>query len=447
MSNAHFRLCVEAGACTEPEAWDNPDFNADDQPAIVAWEGARTYCEWAGGRLPTEAEWEKAARGTDGRLWPWGNEFEDGRANLSDDEDGYAFTAPVGSFPGDASPYGLLDVAGNAAEWVSDWYDAEYYGRSPARNPTGPASGEQRIRRGTIANAGGGPEKCRCVARYASDPDWPYGFRCVSTTAPSGEAAAEAVTEATPTSPPGQTPTAGEEPTATAEPTAEGAQPAAAQELDSYRLYAVMREGDAQGTADTELTVEWDGKTPAGRTVVSVQGQIIMEEITVGDQRWTRTGDGSWMKETLTPEEQADWEAQMALAQVWGTEESVEDLEASLPDDVEIAPGQMLPLEIKSAMKPAGEETVNGIHCRRYTIDTDFDYTHDLPGVGEVNYTGHATGEMWVADQAGLPAIAVRVRMSQTLTEKQGDSVETSNPYWEQDITDINAAIAIEPPE
>ena len=99
-------------------------------------------------------------------------------------DDGYGFVAPVGSFPGDASPYGLLDVAGNAAEWVADWYDAQYYASSPARNPTGPGGGEERVYRGTISNAGGGPEKCRCVARYSSDPDWEFGLRCVTTTPP-----------------------------------------------------------------------------------------------------------------------------------------------------------------------------------------------------------------------------------------------------------------------
>jgi formylglycine-generating enzyme required for sulfatase activity len=189
VSNAQYRLCVEAGSCAEPQSWADPNFSSDNQPAIVTWEGAHQYCQWVDGRLPTEAEWEKAARGTDGRMWPWGNEFEPNRANLSDDADGYGFTAPVGSFPGDASPYGLLDVAGNAAEWVADWYDAEYYAHSPARNPTGPGGGDEKIHRGTISNAGGGPEKCRCVSRYPSDPNWEYGFRCVATIPPGEEAA------------------------------------------------------------------------------------------------------------------------------------------------------------------------------------------------------------------------------------------------------------------
>ncbi len=188
VSNAQYRLCVAAGACPEPTSWNDVNFNADRQPAIVRWEEADAYCAWAGGRLPTEAEWEKAARGTDGRTWPWGDTFEDHRANLSGEADGYGFTAPVGSFPDDVSPYGLLDVAGNAAEWASDWWDEDYYASSPARNPTGPASGELRVHRAPIAHAGGGPAKCRCTVRYAAHPHETFGFRCASTTPPIEEA-------------------------------------------------------------------------------------------------------------------------------------------------------------------------------------------------------------------------------------------------------------------
>ena len=200
VTNAQYRACVEAGVCPEPEFWWNEELNGDDQPVLVPWESARTYCERVGARLPTEAEWEKAIRGIDGREWPWGNEFEENRANLSDDVDGYGGTAPVGSFPGDVSPFGLLDAAGNAAEWVSDWFDREYYAHSPAQNPTGPASGEQKVHRAPISNGGGGPEKCRCVARYGVDPSWEYGFRCVSTKPPEEEAALPPSTEATPAS-------------------------------------------------------------------------------------------------------------------------------------------------------------------------------------------------------------------------------------------------------
>jgi sulfatase modifying factor 1 len=205
VSNAQYRRCVEAEVCAAPKSWDDANLNGDDQPALVPWEAAQTYCAWVGARLPAEAQWEKAARGIDGRKWPWGSEFEPGRANLSGEEDGYMHTAPVGIFPTGASPYGLLDMAGNAAEWVADWYDPEYYTRSPTQNPTGPGGGEQKTIRGTLANGGGGPEKCRCVARYPQDPvRWEFGFRCAATTPSGGEAAPPPPAEAPATSPPEQ---------------------------------------------------------------------------------------------------------------------------------------------------------------------------------------------------------------------------------------------------
>ena len=191
VTNAQYRLCIEAGACEMRRTLEDPKLNGDDQPVLVTWEDAQAYCALVGARLPTEAEWEKAARGTDERLWPWGHEFEPGRANLVGDGDGYGLTAPVGMFLSGASPYGLLDMAGNASEWVADWFDETYYERSPYENPTGPASGEQKVFRSSIANGGSGPEKCRTVARYRGDPGdirWAYGFRCVTISLPEGSA-------------------------------------------------------------------------------------------------------------------------------------------------------------------------------------------------------------------------------------------------------------------
>jgi len=111
----------------------------DRQPVVgVMWVDAFAYCAWAGGRLPTEAEWEKAAHGESEIIWPWGNEFSPYLVNGRGEEDGYKYTAPVGSFEGGRSPYGVYDMAGNVSEWVSDWYNQFYYKTAPFNNPKGP---------------------------------------------------------------------------------------------------------------------------------------------------------------------------------------------------------------------------------------------------------------------------------------------------------------------
>jgi len=127
-----------------------PKSGYEDHPVVeITWFGAQAYCLWAGRRLPTEAEWEKAAHGEDGRIYPWGDEFDCSKGNFDgDDCDGYNRTAPVGSFPAGASPYNVLDMAGNVGEWVADWYTEDYYEKSPYENPTGPDTGDIRVLRG-----------------------------------------------------------------------------------------------------------------------------------------------------------------------------------------------------------------------------------------------------------------------------------------------------------
>jgi len=146
VTQGEYNECVNSGTCTANYKEDG--FTGDRQPVVVGviWEGAKTYCEWAGKRLPTEAEWEKAARGTDGRIYPWGNNIDTTRSNYSSSK--INKTREVGSYPSGASPYGALDMAGNVWEWVADWYDGKYYSTSPSKNPKGPNSGTYRVHRG-----------------------------------------------------------------------------------------------------------------------------------------------------------------------------------------------------------------------------------------------------------------------------------------------------------
>ena len=167
VTNKRYKEFLDAAGYPLPRFWDRPALNGDDQPVTgVSWQDAQTYCGWAGKRLPTEAEWEKAARGTEGLAYPWGDAWDSARLRSAASESDRAIADynewtfwrsestsgggpdPVGSYPEGASPYGVLDMAGNVWEWVADWYDPTYYSTALEKNPRGPADGTARVLRG-----------------------------------------------------------------------------------------------------------------------------------------------------------------------------------------------------------------------------------------------------------------------------------------------------------
>jgi formylglycine-generating enzyme required for sulfatase activity len=197
VTNAQYAMCVtDAGACTKPHenfslsrSLYYGDILYDNYPVIfVSFSQAEAYCNWAGRRLPSEAEWEKAARGPEGSIFPWGNVFDGAIGNYCDIncvngwkddryDDGYIDTSPVGDYLAGASVYGALDMAGNVYEWVADWYGP--YNRNDQVNPTGPGSGQERIIRG--GSWGDDPGHVRSAVRSHLGPDnWMnfIGFRC-----------------------------------------------------------------------------------------------------------------------------------------------------------------------------------------------------------------------------------------------------------------------------
>ena len=192
VTNSQYGRCVSEGSCEPSSLVSDGNFNGDDYPVVgVSWFDAEAYCTWTGASLPSEAQWEYAARGPEGPVFPWGDEFDGKRANFCDincpydyaqgaDDDGFAFTAPVGSYEASASWAGELDMAGNVWEWVNDWYDSDYYANSPARNPQGPESGELKMKRGGAW--GSAVESLRSTTRDIGSPDLRedyIGFRCV----------------------------------------------------------------------------------------------------------------------------------------------------------------------------------------------------------------------------------------------------------------------------
>ena len=181
VTNEQYRKFVEATGRRMPICWNDARFNRPNQPVVgITWEDAVSYAKWAGKRLPTEAEWEKAARGTDRRLWPWGNKFDKSNCNVWESgETGLRETKPVGSYENGKSPYGCYDMGGNVWEWCADYYDQNYYLVSPVKNPAGPEAGTQRVIRGGGFLYFG--HFTRCAARYripwyTTSPQ--IGFRC-----------------------------------------------------------------------------------------------------------------------------------------------------------------------------------------------------------------------------------------------------------------------------
>jgi len=181
VTNAMYRLCVAAQVCQLPGGvtfYNDPQY-AQHPVVYVSWKQADSYCRWAGRRLPTEAEWEKAARGTDRRIYPWGNQTPNGRlANFGQNEKG---TTPVGHYsPQGDSAYGCADMAGNVWEWVQDWYAPDYYKTSPQQNPTGPKGTYKVVRGGGWYNDS---SYLHSASRYSHEPgfyDINFGFRCVA---------------------------------------------------------------------------------------------------------------------------------------------------------------------------------------------------------------------------------------------------------------------------
>jgi formylglycine-generating enzyme required for sulfatase activity len=186
VTNAQYRRCEEAGDCDTPgclrpyEALDK----ADHPVVCVSWFQAKAYCEWRDARLPTEAEWEKAARGDDGPTYPWGEIITCQVANYGGtlkDNGCVGATSRVRAYPTGVSPYGVYDMGGNVWEWTADWYDSSYYGISPTENPLGPNKGSFKVMRGGSWHRY--ERHVRATYRNYYGPDsleGDIGFRCVS---------------------------------------------------------------------------------------------------------------------------------------------------------------------------------------------------------------------------------------------------------------------------
>ena len=190
VTNALYQACVNTGACKPPVHADSFTRNSyygnsqyADYPVVyVDWNMAKAYCEWRGAHLPTEAQWEKAARGTDARTYPWGEDVNCQKANYhSGDNSCPGGTSKAGSYESGKSPYGVYDMAGNVWEWVADWYSATYYKGPVSSNPLGPDNGQAHVLRGGSWSDDAPDIRSANRLRYAPNYiNFNTGFRCAS---------------------------------------------------------------------------------------------------------------------------------------------------------------------------------------------------------------------------------------------------------------------------
>lgn len=187
VSNAKFKEFMKATGHAAPAYWDDPRLNKPNQPVVgVSWHDAAAFCKWEGKRLPTEAEWERAAKGPSGDLhYPWGHHLDPKKANYGQN---VGYTTPVDSYPEGVNGFGVYNMSGNVFEWVADWYDPKYYKSSPALNPQGPDKGYNFANQGPVKVLRGGswlaPETSLHTShRFWNQPDnnsygVGLGFRC-----------------------------------------------------------------------------------------------------------------------------------------------------------------------------------------------------------------------------------------------------------------------------
>ena len=193
VSNKEYRSFMKSAGHPAPAYWDDPRLSKPEQPVVgVNWYDANSFCEWKGKRLPTEAEWERAAKGPDGHgHYPWGHDLDETKANYGQN---VGKTAAVDSYPAGVSGYGAYNMSGNVFEWVSDWYDPNYFQVSPALNPQGPATGLNFANQGPVKVLKGGSWLAPASSLHSSHRFWNQpennsygvglGFRCAKSASP-----------------------------------------------------------------------------------------------------------------------------------------------------------------------------------------------------------------------------------------------------------------------